>query len=61
MKWYTIYDNATDDVVAYGTSKDCARAMGMSPSVFKTTLHRARTGKNNKYFVLEEPFKGFEE
>lgn len=61
MKWYTVWDNRTDDVLACGTSKDCRQMMGLSESAFKSLAHNVKTGKNNKFSILVEPFNGFDE
>lgn len=58
---YTIYDARTDELMACGSAKSCASMLGMSMSTFYTIMHRARHGKQQKYVVLEEPYRDDQE
>lgn len=54
-KRYTVYLNKTEEVIAFGTAKECAAAMGRSVKVFYETVGRCRSGKVKKYtFVVED-------
>lgn len=59
--YYTIYDAKTNELLASGSAKLCARMLGMSMSSFYTIMHRARHGMQQKYTVLEEPYKADQE
>lgn len=58
-KIYTVYLTKNDEIVASGTAEECAKQMGMSKSVFRTTVSRAKTAKRKKYEVYV--YKGEEE
>ena len=51
---YTVYLNATDEVVAVGTAYDCAKKLNMSPHGFYSMVSKCRKGKNKKYTVYTE-------
>ncbi len=55
MKWYTAYLHKTEEVLACGTGKQVASALGMTMNSFYCTVSRSRTWKNRKYdFVIED-------
>lgn len=53
--YYTIYDAKTDELLAYGDSFSCAKALGLSMSYFYTMITRCRHGACKKYAILVEP------
>lgn len=54
--YYTVYNNVTDAVVAFGTSKECAKTMGRSVNSFHSMVAKTRHGKNALYtIVIERP------
>lgn len=58
MNWYTVYDAATgEEVLASGTSAQCAKALGMTLSSFYCAVTRSRTGAQSKYEFLVEEIK----
>lgn len=55
MKWYTAYLHKTEEVLACGTGKQVASALGMTMNSFYCTVSRSRNRKNRKYdFVIED-------
>lgn len=55
MKWYTAYLHKTEEVLACGTGKQVAAALGMTMNSFYCTVSRSRSWENRKYdFVIEE-------
>lgn len=55
MKWYTAYLHRTEEILACGTGKQVAEALGMKPGSFYTAVSRSRSWQNRKYdFVIEE-------
>ena len=55
MKRYTAYLHRTEEILACGTAKQVADALGMKMGSFYTAISRSRTWKNRKYdFVVEE-------
>ena len=55
MKWYTAYLHRTEEILACGTAKQVADALGMKMGSFYTAISRSRTWKNRKYdFVVED-------
>lgn len=55
-KYYTVYLRATDEVIAYGTSRECAKIMGKSLNCFHSMVSKTKKGKQNKYDVLVEDY-----
>lgn len=53
-KYYTIYLRKTDEVIAHGTSRECAEAMGKKLNCFHSMVSKTLKGKQNKYDVLVE-------
>lgn len=49
---YTVYNNKTDfPVIVYGTSEECAKAMGITLNTFyKLTSYK----KTKKWFIIKE-------
>lgn len=61
MKYYTVYLNATDEIVASGTAKECAQKMKRSVESFYCSVGRTRSGKHKKYTIIEEKLNSEEE
>lgn len=57
MRWYTVYDAATEEVLASGTSAQCAKALGLTVNSFHCALSHARAGTQHKYEFLVEEIK----
>ncbi len=52
MNLYTIYNNKTDmPVIIDGTARECAKAMGMTLSSFRSAVTHAKTGKVKKWHI----------
>ena len=49
--FYIVRLRKDDSIVAVGDSYECARRMGMSLSVFYTTVSRSRSGELKKYEI----------
>lgn len=55
MNYYTVYDIRTDEVLAQGTSRECARALGFSSmKCFRTMVSRAKAGRSARYAVVTD-------
>lgn len=52
--WYTIYDAATDDLLACGTTRDCARILDMTPASVQSIISRVRHGKDKTRTIVKE-------
>ena len=52
MKYYTVFDNNTDEVVAFGGSATCAEALDMSVDSVYCLVSR---GGSKRYSVVAEP------
>lgn len=50
-RFYVVRLRSDDSVIASGRTEECAKAMRMSISSFRTTVHRCRNGKNQKYEI----------
>lgn len=48
-RYYIMYDNKTDQVVAQGTSKECAEQLHTSINCFHSIVSKAKRGKRHKY------------
>ena len=48
-KEYICYDNRTDEVLAIGTAKECARQLGMRVDSFHTQKTAFKNRNNPKY------------
>lgn len=51
--FFVIYLNATDEVAASGTRKECRDIMGMSENTFNSMICRCKKNQNKKYTVVE--------
>ena len=57
MKYYTVYDNKTEQVIAYGTAQECADTLGIKKSSFQYAYSRQKTGRVTKgrhHIVVEK-------
>ena len=52
--YYTVYLAKTDEIVASGTSKECAKELGKSLNNFHSTVSKNKLGKHKKYSILKE-------
>ena len=53
MNYYTVYDIRTDEVLAHGTSRECAEILGFSSQkCFRTMVARAQMGRSSRYAVV---------
>lgn len=50
--YYTVYLAKTDEVVAYGTSAECAKQMGKNINGFHSLVSKNRSGKHYKYIIV---------
>lgn len=53
-KFYTIYRKKNDEILATGTSVECIKQLGCSPSTFYSLVSRARHKKGGLYDVFVE-------
>lgn len=56
INYYTVYENKTDLIVAFGNAKDCARQMNRSLSSFYCTVNRNRKGLHHKYTIIIDQY-----
>ena len=62
LKKYTVYNNETDfPVIIDGTFRECAAAMGISPSSFHKTLNRCKNGECQKWYIEDTTGEDSEE
>ena len=61
MKYYTVYLKETDEIVASGNAKNCAKQMGTSLASFQCLVSRVNRGIRQKYEVLIEDIRPGEE
>lgn len=52
--YYTIYLNSSDEIVAFGTSKECAEQLGTSISGIYNIACKTRKGVLKKYTVIKD-------
>ena len=57
MCYYTVYLNKDDTIVASGTAKECANAMGKSVNCFHSMVSKNKKGIQKKYFVVIEKYE----
>lgn len=53
--YYTVYLRKNDEIVAFGTSEQCAKTLNMKVSTFHATLSHVKNGINKKYEFYSEP------
>ena len=52
-KYYTIYDNATDEILAFGTAEQCVIKLNMkNKRSFFSMVSHSKSGKIKKYKVV---------
>ena len=55
MKHYTVYSRKTDEIVAVGTSSECAKRLRLTPASFHSLVSRYKRGIPGKYeFIVED-------
>lgn len=54
IKYYTVYLEENDKVIAFGTAKECAKAMNISYQHFLSIVSKWKHGKRKKYALLIE-------
>ena len=54
MKEYAVYLNKTDELLCFGTSRECAEYLGMTLDSFYCMVSRVKSGKNRKYSIVKE-------
>ena len=54
MKYYTVYLSATDEIVASGNARECAKKLNLTLESFYCAVGRARSGKRKKYKIVED-------
>lgn len=53
MKYYTVYLKKSDEIVAFGTSEECASQLGFrNRSTFHNIASLSRKGKRKKYEII---------
>ena len=54
-KYYTIYDNTNDEVVAFGSAVDCMKKLGIKDiEQFYSFVSKTRSGLRKRYTVVAE-------
>lgn len=54
MRWYTVYDGKTEEVLAGGTGPQCAKALHLTIDSFYCAVYRTLAGTQHKYdFYIE--------
>lgn len=56
VHYYTVYENKSDSIVAFGNAEDCAKQMHRSLSSFYCTVNRNRKGLHHKYTIVIDKF-----
>lgn len=51
QKFYVVRLRKDDSVIACGSSRECAKAMGMSINSFYSTVTRSCNGENRRYSI----------
>ena len=54
MKYYTVYLKENDEIVVFGTAKECAKILNISLNHFHSIVSKTCKGKRNKYEILIE-------
>lgn len=57
---YFVWREKTDELVAYGTARECARKMGIQLPSFYSEVSRTRSGKHTYYKIMVEDLRGEE-
>lgn len=53
--YYAIYLNKTDEIIATGSSKECAKTLGISLASFYSLVSKNNRGIQKKYSIYTEP------
>ena len=54
-KYYTIYDNTNDEVVAFGSAVDCMKKLNIKDiEQFYSFVSKTRSGLRKRYTVVAE-------
>ena len=53
-RYFTIYDNSTDEIVASGFLDECAKQFGTNKRCMSSIISKCLKGKRTNYYVLEE-------
>lgn len=61
QRHYTIYRAKDDSIVCFGSARECAKALDMSMSTFRSMVSRTIHGHSHKYEILIEPASEDEE
>lgn len=52
--YYTVYDNQTDEILAFGKYDECAKMLGVKAGSFYSLVSRAKAGLSKKYSIVVE-------
>lgn len=52
-KHYAVWDNKTDEFICMGSTEQCAAVLGRSRGSFHSCVSRCRSGKNNRWTIIE--------
>lgn len=55
LKYYTVYLNATEEILVSGTARECAKKMNKSLNCFYSLVSKNTLGHQKKYTVYSEP------
>ena len=51
-RYYTIYRNKTDEIVAAGNMRECATQLGVKPSSMYSIISKNNKGKRKTYTIV---------
>lgn len=51
-RYYTIYRNKTDEIVAAGNMRECATQLGAKPSLMYSIISKNNKGKRKTYTIV---------
>lgn len=54
LTYYTVYDDRTDKVLAFGTAREAAAMLGVTLHTFYCIVIKAGRGQMKKYAVVAE-------
>ncbi len=60
-KYYTVYRKKDDEIIAQGTSKECAEQMNRPLTSFYSCVSKNRLGRVNTYDILVEELGDIED
>lgn len=61
QNYYTVYNKQTDEIIASGTSVECANQLEISLTSFFKAVMRTRSGESKKYDILVESMEDIDE